>query len=363
MTAPTTRVAFVGTGNIAGPYAQSLATHPELELVGVFDVMQDKAKEFAAAHSVDSYTDLEALSAARPDIVVNLTSAPYHYSTTKALLGHGLTVFSEKPLAMTATEAAELVDLAHTAGVRLSCAPSLWLGAASLETARRVRAGEIGDVRLVTAEVNQGRIETWHPNPDTFYQVGPVFDAGVYPLTYLTAVLGPIVEVTATSVSMLPERTTLSGETLQLSTPDGWVVVARFGNGAVLRLTCTFFVDSATIPRAVEFHGVDGSLRLDDWLRADAGIHRAEYARKFTELVPGESTADIDWCLGLADLAASIQEDRRHLVTAEHAAHVVEVLEAVKASAEAGTRIAVTSTFVSPLEASQPSNTPAFADN
>lgn len=363
MTAPTTRVAFVGTGNIAGPYAQSLATHPELELVGVFDVMQEKAKEFAAAHNVLSYADVEALAAAKPDVVVNLTSAPYHYSTTKALLGHGLTVFSEKPLAMTASEAKELVGLARQAGARLSCAPSLWLGNASLETARRVRDGEIGDVRLVTAEVNQGRIESWHPNPDTFYQVGPVFDAGVYPLTYLTAVLGSIVEVTATSVTMLPERTTLSGETLKVPTPDGWVVVARFGNGAILRLTCTFFVDSATIPRTVEFHGVDGSLRLDDWLRADAGIHRAEYARKFTELVPGEGTADIDWCLGLADLAASIREDRQHLVTAEHAAHVVEVLEAIKSSAESGKCIAVASTFPSPLDAGATSNTPAFADN
>ncbi|WP_369745427.1 Gfo/Idh/MocA family oxidoreductase [Paenarthrobacter sp. AMU7] len=175
--------------------------------------------------------------------------------------------------------------------------------------------------------------------------------------------MGPIVEVTATSVSMLPERTTLSGETLAVPTPDGWVVVARFGNGAILRLTCTFFVDSATIPRAVEFHGVDGSLRLDDWLRADAGIQRAEYARKFAELVPGEGTADVDWCLGLADLAASIREDRHHLVTAEHAAHVVEVLEAIKSSAQAGTRVAVASTFVSPLDTGDPSNTPAFADN
>lgn len=362
MTSPT-RIAFVGTGNISGPYAASLAQHPELELIGVFDVAQQKAEDFAKEHGVTAYPDLDALGAARPEIVVNLTSAPYHYSTTKDLIARGHTVFSEKPLALTSAEAAELVELAESAGARLSCAPSIWLSPASLRAAELVRGGSVGDVRLVTAEVNQGRIETWHPAPQLFYQVGPVTDAGVYPLTLLTATLGPIVEVTATSAHMLPERTTLDGDVFPVPTPDGWVATARFATGALLRLTCTFFVDSATLPRAVDFHGVDGSLRLHDWVRGDSPISRSDYARPLEVIVEGENVADVDWCLGLADLAASIKEDRPHRVSAAHAAHVVEILEAIARSAESGQRISLSSTFPSPFAATDSAHDSAQANS
>ena len=47
------------------------------------------------------------------------------------------------------------------------------------------------DKRAAYAEVNWGRIESWHPAPQAFYEVGALFDVGVYPLTLLTALFGP----------------------------------------------------------------------------------------------------------------------------------------------------------------------------
>ena len=40
-------------------------------------------------------------------------------------------------------------------------------------------------------------MESWHPNPAPYYEVGPLADVGVYPLTFLTSVFGPVREVTA----------------------------------------------------------------------------------------------------------------------------------------------------------------------
>ena len=54
-----------------------------------------------------------------------------------------------------------------------------------------LRSGRLGAVRAIYAEVNWGRIETWHPAPAPFFDVGVLVDVGVYPLTLVTTMLGP----------------------------------------------------------------------------------------------------------------------------------------------------------------------------
>jgi predicted dehydrogenase len=346
---PPTRIGFVGSGNIAGPYADSIARHPELKLIGVFDVDRVKADAFAEARDCMAFDSLEAL-AKGVDLVVNLTSAPYHYATTLDLLSHKVPVFSEKPIALSYDQARELVDVAERSGVPFASAPSLWLGRSYIEAAERVRAGEIGTVRLITAEVHQGRIESWHPAPHSFYQVGPVVDVGVYPLTYLTAVLGPIRQVSATSLRLLPERTTQDGEKFEIGVADAWFITAVFESGAALRLSCDYYLAAQTVPRAIELHGDSGSLRIDDWIFPDAPIQRADVGSAYVAEPAGEKL-ELDWSLGVLDFAQSMLDGVPHRNSPSHAAHVVEVLQAIATSAAQGEVVAVTSNFTSPFEA------------
>lgn len=343
-----TTIALLGTGNIAAAYAASIEKHPDLQLVGVHDIERSKAAAFAGDRAIDVYDSFDSLRAADVDLVVNLTSAPFHFATTKRLLESGQPVFSEKPLALTVAEAQELVALARDRGVRLACAPSLWLGPQSLEVARAIDGGELGRVGIVTAEVNQGRIEDWHPSPESFYTVGPVVDAGIYPLTFLTAVLGPLRTISAQSAILQPERTTRSGHSFRLTTPDSWVVTGVFDGGAVLNMTCNYVVSGKTVPRTVHIHGSTGSFRIRDQYAPFPGVDRAAYGDSFAEWLPADESEPIDFALGLADLAASIDEARPHRTSAAHAAHVVEVLEAIRESATTGRRRTVGSTFPVP---------------
>ena len=343
-----TRVAFLGCGNIAGEYAKAMVSHTELELIGAFDLDAAKRAEFAGAHGCQDFSSLDDLCAAEPDIVVNLTTAPYHYATTLDLIERGRTVFSEKPLALHSHEARELVERAAKAEVRLACAPSVWLGRAQQEFAAAIADRALGSVRLITAEVNQGRIETWHPVPFSFYQVGPVVDAGIYPIAYLTALFGPITTVTAVSASLLPDRRTLGGQDFSPQADDAWIVLALFAGGPLLRLTCNFYVSSDTVPRTIDVHGDAGTLRLADWIMPGSEIGRARYGEPVAVSAEADDTQQIDWAVGLADLAAAIAQDRPHRTGAEHAAHVVDVLEAIARSAQSGTRVDIDSTFPAP---------------
>jgi predicted dehydrogenase len=56
----------------------------------------------------------------------------------------------------------------------------------------------------------------------------------------------------------------------------------------------------------------------------------------------------IDWAAPLLELADAIAEGRPHRMSAEHAAHVVDVLEAAEASAREGRAVGVSSDFPRP---------------
>ena len=70
-------------------------------------------------------------------MVLNLTNPRAHYEVSQAALLAGKHVYSEKPLAMTMTEATELVDARRERGLRLASAPCSVLG----ETAQTVLEG------------------------------------------------------------------------------------------------------------------------------------------------------------------------------------------------------------------------------
>lgn len=191
-------VAIVGCGNISDAYGRDISSYPHIKLLGAQDIEVSRAKELTDKYGGKVYETLEdVLADPAVEVVVNLTIHHVHYEVVSTCLNAGKHVHSEKPLAGTAAEAQELVQLAEEKGLRLSCAPTTWLGEAQLTGWKCVREGKIGTPRVAYAEVNWGRIESRHPNPAPFYAVGPVYDVAVYPLTLLTSWFGPAKRVIA----------------------------------------------------------------------------------------------------------------------------------------------------------------------
>src|SRR5829696_353278 len=146
-------IGIVGCGNIAGPYATDSRTHAELALVAATDLDEERVVAFAATHGCRAHRSLDDLLADdEVDIVVNLTVHQAHYDVTKQALEHGKHVYSEKPLALRADQARELVGLATSRGVRLGCSPSTFLGEAQQTATAIVRGGGLGTVRAVYAD-------------------------------------------------------------------------------------------------------------------------------------------------------------------------------------------------------------------
>jgi predicted dehydrogenase len=345
-------IGIVGTGNIASGYARDILTHPGIRLVAATDLDAARAAAFGDGNGCRVHASVDDLLADDAvEIVVNLTVHHAHHAVTKRALEAGRHVYSEKPLALRSSEAHELVQLAASRGLRLGCSPSTFLGEAQQTAAALIRSDRLGTVRAVYAEVNWGRIETWHPAPEAFFDVGVLVDVGVYPLTLVTAMLGPARSIRAWGWELRPDRTTIEGVPFRIGSPDLIVAAIELADGAIVRLTASFYVGRpAKLTGSLEFHGDDASLALGSFQDFDATVEVGPYGESYED-VPHVRPAfrGTAWARGVADMADAIAEGRPHRASAEQAAHVVDILEAAAASMTAdGRRIEITSTFAPP---------------
>jgi predicted dehydrogenase len=345
------RVGLIGCGNIAVPYARDLVTYPDrLALVGYADLDPARAETLATQYGGHAYPTVEALLADPTiDLVINLTTHHAHYEVTRRCLEAGKHVQSEKPLALTVAEARALVDLADARGLRLACAPFTWMFEAQQTAWQTIRAGRLGPVRLAYAEVNWGRIESWHPEPESFYAVGPLFDVGVYPLHLLTSIFGPARRVAAFGQVLHPDRVTKRGVAFHVRTPDFLVALIELAAGPLVRLTTNFYVTQQGKQAGIELHGDAGSLYLSSWHMPNAAVEYADFNQPYERLPPvREPQTGVRWGWAALELAEAIAAGRPHRASGEQAAHVVEILCAATAACQSGVPVGIVSTFQPP---------------
>jgi predicted dehydrogenase len=172
---------------------------------------------------------------------------------------------------------------------------------------------------------------------------------GVYPLMLLTAFLGPATRVSAFGRTLWPERKTKQGQAFPVAAPDFVVALVEFGEHLVARLTADFYITQATHQQGIEFHGDVGSLHLGSWLVPEASLRFGEFGQPL-EPVPlaREPGQGVRWGTGVRDMALAIRGGTPHRVTGEHAAHVVEILEAATTAIRTQTAIELRSTFPQP---------------
>jgi predicted dehydrogenase len=347
-------VAILGCGNIAHPYAENLSSYPEIELVGVADVDTARAEALAARFECQAYPSMDALLAdERVELVVNLTIHHAHAETTTRCLEAGKHVHSEKPMALTYEEAGALVELAQRKGLRLGCSPFTYMGEAQQTAWKIIREGRLGTIRVAYAEVNWGRIESWHPAPGPFYQVGALFDVGVYPLTLLTTIFGPARQAWAYGTVLHPDRVTKEGVPFHIDTPDFVVSLIELENGPLIRLTTDFYVSRHSSKQdGIEFQGDLGALYLQSWHDFNVAVEFAEFNQSFEPVPlvrPGyQGSRNVEWGRGVRDMAQAIAEDRPHRATGQQAAHVVEILNAITQSIQTGQPVSIHSSFTPP---------------
>ena len=343
-------VAIVGCGNIAARYAEEIQSYDQVSLLGFSDILEDRAKSFVEEYGGKLYPRLDdILSDSDIDAVVNLTIHHAHVDVITRCLKAGKHVHTEKPFAMTYREARELVQLAEENHLRLSSAPITYMGEAQQTAWRVIREGKLGQPRLIYSEINHGRVETWHPNPEPFYDVGILWDVGPYPVTLLTTFFGRVAQVRAFGRVIHADRKTAEGRSFRIEVPDCVFATIEMDRGPLIRLSANFYAKGSKQGGSMEIHGDDGRLFLGDFQAFSAPVEYARFGEDY-EAVPylREPYDGIEFARGIEDLADAILNSRPHRASAKHAAHVVEVIESINRSIETGEVIEIASDFTPP---------------
>lgn len=348
------KVGIVGTGNIFGAYVKGCRAFQILEIAACADTDWDKAQAKAAEFDIPRACSVEELLAeAKIQIVVNLTVPKAHAEVSLAAIEAGKHVYSEKPLAITRSDGQKVLTAAEEKGVRVGCAPDTFLGG-GLQTCRKlVDDGWIGEPVAAVAFMVQHGPESWHPNPDFFYQVGggPLFDVGPYYLTALVNLLGPVKRVAGSARISFAERIATSevhrGRRIPVEVPTHVAGVLDFVAGPIGSIITSFDVWAANLPR-IEIYGSEGSLSVPDpnIFGGHVLLRRAE--AKEWSAVPLTHSAAVGRGIGVADMAYAIAYGRPHRASGEVAYHVLDIMQAIGESSESGRHIEIGSRCARP---------------
>ncbi len=328
-------VGVVGVGKISEQYFAQFPKLPGLRLLAVTDLNEARAAWVAAEQGVEALSVDALLTDPRIDAVLNLTIPAAHVDIAMRALAAGKHVYGEKPLALAPADAAPMLELARSRGLRVGSAPDTVLGT-GIQTARQLLdAGSVGEPVAAAAHWTSPGHELWHPDPQFYYQPGggPLFDMGPYYLTSLVTLLGPVARVSGTTSRSGRARAVatgpLAGAPISVDVDTHISAILEHANGVSSTVTMSFDVWASRIPR-FELYGTRGTIAVPDPNRFSDPVEvYTVKERSWREVAVSAGYPDAGRGCGLADMAHAIQTGRPHRASGELAFHVLEIMDAV----------------------------------
>lgn len=147
------RAAVIGLGWWGKQITKCLEGSAELRVTHGVDLATAGLAEFARAHGLALHTTIdEVVGNPHVDAIIVATPHSQHEAQVLAAIGAGKQVFCEKPLTLTAASAERILAAADRAGIVLGIGHERRFEPGLEELARRVAAGELG--QLLHLEAN-----------------------------------------------------------------------------------------------------------------------------------------------------------------------------------------------------------------
>lgn len=187
------RWGILGAGKIARKFASAVHQAGGATLAAVGSRSAERARAFASEHGAARAHDSWEALAADPDLdaIYVATRHPDHITGTRLAMSYGKPVLCEKPLAVNAEEADEMITLARDKGLFLM--EAMWTRCLPIYDVVRgwIDEGRIGRVRML-----QARFGFRTPQPpegralNPAHAGGAVLDVGVYTIALAFWVFG-----------------------------------------------------------------------------------------------------------------------------------------------------------------------------
>lgn len=353
---------LVGCGNIAHiRYFYSFPHLENAELVGIYDIDTDFLKETAEEYGVKAYqTYQEMLDDPAIDAIIVTTYHPTHTPLAIQALQAGKHVISEKPVATSLKDAERLAKAAEETDKILMTLPND--AYPQIEKVKELLADQvIGDVCSVDGLfAHQGPLHApWFFD----YQKaewGVLADLGIYPISVLTYLFGPVTRVSGETRCLQKRRISESGEEIIPSVEDNIVATLAWEDGKLATVRsnwCTAAHKDACLWE-LKIYGSKGIIHLN-MMRKDRAVVVISPGR---EVPGGEKVtyAGLDYCynidVGETDSHVDVMKVfLKAIETGEkipnngcsivRQRHVIEIIDKLYESSRSGKMMELTTTF------------------
>ena len=345
------KVGVIGCGMISDHYLAHMPKFDILDVTACADIRPDRAAEKAQKHDVPIACSVEELLAnPQIDIVVNLTTPQAHAEVSLSVLRAGKHLFSEKTLGVTRGEGRQILDESADNGLLVGCAPDTFLSGAMQTCRTLIDDGAIGEPIAASVSFME---RFGHPavESDRAFVLqrggGSMLDTGVYYLTALVSLLGPIRWVTGMAQTPFPERVLADGpekgKTMPVPVATHTIGAVEFVNGALASVVTSTDVFAREIP-PVLVYGTNGTLRAPDPNGVSGPVHILRETSDEWEEVPLTHSYALPFRgIGVAELAQAIASGRPNRASGRLAYHVLDTMLAFEDSARDRTQVEVQS--------------------
>jgi predicted dehydrogenase len=280
---------IVGCGSASVPVCEAMVNSPFTELLAVYDVNDELARDLSRRFSVEMAESLDEVLD-HPGIDAVYIAVPHDLLAplTQRVLAAGKHALTEKPLALSLDEVDRLIDLANKQQVALGVFYEMRYAPAHALARDLIHSGAIGKITGV-------QIQTLIDKPLTYWHAG-YSGRSIHPWRSIAAqagggvvlmntshILDALSYVTGLEVSSVAaEVATL---VVNVEVEDTASAVLRFDNGALGSLIAGAHIPGAANEERCFIYGTEGQIHLPDPYGSDA--LRVYLKRAWGNLTPG----------------------------------------------------------------------------
>ncbi len=341
------RVGVIGLG-MGRYHIEGYRAHPEVEVVAVADPDEARLCEIGDRYGVTRrYTSGEQMiESERLDIVSVVTPNQFHAPLTIKALEAGCHVLCEKPMAMNANEARLMLAAAQQAGRRIMINFSYRFTEQSWALKQQVESGILGEVYFARTVWHRRRglpgFGGWF-GQKSLSGGGPLIDLGVHRLDLALWLMGypqPVWVMGSTYNAIGSALAQKCGAAFDVE--DMAVGLVKFENGATLEIEASWAANiRETELMETRLYGTRGGLvqrNVEETYKFEAEVYVERDGAHFDmKLHPPFPPVPNPMCY----FVDCILRDEPHVATGEEGLRVMEILDALYASAAEGRPVRV----------------------
>lgn len=347
------RVGIIGTGNISHSHMAGYKKYKDLvEVVAACDIDEKKLNNYCKQYNIpNAYTDYNEMMAKEElDCVSVCTWNAEHKNATIAALRGGANVLCEKPMAMNAEEAEEMLAVSKETGKLLQIGFVRRFGNDADALRQFIDADVFGNIYYAKATYlrRNGCPGGWFGDKSRSGG-GPLIDLGVHVIDlvrYLAGLPNPVSAYSSTYSNLGPNRAggaskawTVEAKGDPYTVEDFTTALIKFDNGLTLSVEASFNLNIKKDVGNIELFGTKAGCSIDP----DVEIY-TQLANRFVNIQTAESTA-----LSFAGLFENeikgfidaVNGDAPCRAPAEDGVVLMKIIDAIYKSAEIGSSVEV----------------------